>query len=286
MKLFSTVLRTASNYIPSGIKNSLRKQRLRNIQSWYNNKSGKTYLISYPKSGRTWLRLLIGKTISLYLNSDDINPLTLSLFSKYDSRIPKIIVTHGSTRPGVLKPDELSFDFGKYQSSKIIFLVRHPGDVVVSLYYHISKRNNEFAGSLSEFIRGRKGGIDTIITYLNAWSSKLKVDQDFLLVKYEDLHLDPLQELKKIFDFLGLENIDDEIFTSAIKFASFNNMRKIERSNKLKVTELAPTDQGDINTYKTRKGKVGGYQQELSKEDIKYLKDKIQRELSPVYGYS
>lgn len=286
MKNLSLVLRTASNYVPVGIKNSLRKRRLRYIRSWYERKSEKTFLISYPKSGRTWLRLLIGKTISLYLKSDDINLLSLGSFSKYDGRIPKIVVNHSSIRPGVQSPDELKLSVKQYQNSRIIFLVRHPGDVVVSLYYHISKRNSEFDGSISEFIRGRKGGIDTIITYLNIWSNKSKYIKDFLLVRYEDLHLDPSYELKKIFDFLGLENIEDNIYDDAIEFASFGNMRKIERDNKLNVKELAPTDEKDINTYKTRKGKVGGYQQELSKEDIQFIEDKVKRELSPIYGYS
>lgn len=286
MKNFSSILRIVSTYMPESIKATLGSKSFSGIRSWYDHNSGKTFFISYPKSGRTWLRILIGKAILLHLKKEDLNPLSLSTFSKYDSRIPKIIVNHGLNRPGIRTPEELSFNFDQYTNSKVLFMVRHPADVVVSLYYHISKRNSEYHGSISDFIRGRRGGIDTIIAYLNEWAKASTMPKDFLIIKYEDLHSDPLAELKRVFRFIELGDIEEDLLKEAIEFASFRNMRKIEKSKELNASELSPTNEQDTQTYKTRKGQVGGYLEELNEEDIAYLEDKIKSGLSPIYGYN
>jgi len=41
----------------------------------------------------------------------------------------------------------------------------------------------------------------------------------------------------------------------------------------------------DPESFKTRKGKVGGYVEDLSESEIAELNDKLKRELNPVYGY-
>ena len=43
---------------------------------------------------------------------------------------------------------------------------------------------------------------------------------------------------------------------------------------------------GDAESFKTRKGKIGGYAEYLSPEDVEWLNRRIDTELDPYFGYS
>src|ERR1700684_273279 len=89
------------------------------------------FLVSFPRSGNTWTRFLVCNLI----NPDD--PVN---FAQLESRIPEIYdVTDRSLRafprPRVIKSHEC-FD-PRYK--KIIYIVRDPRDVAVSLYHFLRK---------------------------------------------------------------------------------------------------------------------------------------------------
>ncbi len=49
---------------------------------------------------------------------------------------------------------------------------------------------------------------------------------------------------------------------------------------------LKPANQDDPESYKTRRGKIGGYADYLSPEQVEYMNHKIETELSSFYGYT
>ena len=55
-------------------------------------------------------------------------------------------------------------------------------------------------------------------------------------------------------------------------------MQKIEQNTEIKSDRLKPADKNDKDTYKTRKGKIGGYKDYLSKDEIKYLTLKMKEQ--------
>jgi len=260
----------------------------------YENKKFDVIITSFPKSGRTWLRVLIGKYLSDYvgiskkMNYDQL--INLPLFADLFPEIPRIGYGHGNNS-AYKKANKLKPVRSLHKNLKIILLVRDPRDVLVSHYFSRTKREQNLFGkktykkSISKFIFEKKGSFETILQFYNIWEQNKTVPKDFLMVKYENLHNNPQRELKKIIQFTGLK-VNEELIANAVEFASFSNMRKIETENPTKSVALKPTDINDINSYKTRKGKIGDYKNNFSAQEIEYLNKKMKENLSPFFGYN
>ena len=120
---------------------------------------------------------------------------------------------------------------------------------------------------------------------MNMWEKEMsRRPNDFLLIRYEDMKKDTYKELKKVTSFLGMET-DDYIIKEAVKFGSIDNMRNIEKSDIFKDNRLRAKNPKDKESYKVRKGKVGGYKDYLTKEDIEYIKKRISLNLNKCFRY-
>ncbi len=100
-------------------------------------------VLSFPKSGRTWLRAILGK----YLELTHGIVFTTEFDNVARDKLPKIKFTHNLHRMS-------------YFSGKIIFLTRDPRDVVVSYYYQKKYRDNHIPG-----ISGQKDNLSREITH-------------------------------------------------------------------------------------------------------------------------
>lgn len=269
-------------FIPDDIK----ERRLHNKTDYY--------LISFPKCGRTWLRLIIGRYMQEYFNLNAVSNeevMELTPLSNHNPNIPFIRITHDDN-PQLKYPNEIQDDKKRYKNKKVIFLVRDPKDVVVSLYFQFLKREKRIDEiSLSDFLRYEKGSLKSIIKFYNVWNKEKKVPKKFLLIKYENLHSDiydngTYNEVKKVLNFLGLD-IDNKLLNKVVADTYFDKMRDMEKKGKYdsKEIRLSPTDPEDNESFKTRKGKVGGYKDYCGVDDIRYLKDMIKKHLNDVYGY-
>ncbi|WP_143728052.1 sulfotransferase domain-containing protein, partial [Moorena bouillonii] len=127
------------------------------------------FLMSYPKSGRTWLRLMLGRVLEMHFNLKDTNILALQKLRELHHDIPKIWVSHDDN-PQLKKPDELVTSKAEYQDKRVILLVRDPRDAIVSSYYQKKKREKAYYGILTEFIREEKGSFATLIAFYNIWA--------------------------------------------------------------------------------------------------------------------
>lgn len=250
----------------------------------------KTILVSFPKTGRTWLELLIGKYYAEHFDINEKNNVNIIIYNqklrKIESKIPYCHRDHIG-KPYSRNPEEVknNINWEDYKNTKIIFLVRDPKDVMVSFYFFITKgvSNLKFNGDIHEFLRCNISRLDTLIDYYNLWLRNEKKFKDFLLITYENLHFDTENELKKIIKFLGTNNIKNECINKAIKFCKFENMKKMEKDNPVD-NELAPGNKNDSESYKARRGIVNGYINYLSKGDIEYINNKIQN-LDDFYNF-
>lgn len=251
--------------LPKSIKKSLGLKG-KNRHSKIN-----VYIISYPKCGRTWLRILIGKALcDKYKLPEELMLDPYTLTSK--AGVLRTKFTHDvSSHVAGNDYRKLKSDKKIYKDKKVIFLVRNIKDVLVSAYFHTTKRKNLFKGSISEFIRNNKYGAKKIVTFYNIWQANMNVPSDFMLVRYEDLHADAKGVLSGVLKFIGVEDVQKNILEDAVAFSRFENMKKLEKSKVFKSFKMNPGNENDLESFKVRKGKVGGYKEYLSEEDIKYI---------------
>lgn len=245
------------------------------LKDAYRSRYTDAYIISFPNSGRTWLRVLIGKALCEKFGfSDDIIIDTYKVTSK--AGILRTQFIHDSS--SIIEDCnyyELPTDKSGYARKKIIFLVRDIKDVLVSHYFQATKRAGSFNGSISDFIRHDKYGAMKIITFYNIWYDNMSKPRGFLLVRYEDMHENPQEVAASVLSFLGLGNVEEEIIRKSVEFASFKNLKNMEKEDYFRSAKIRPADTQDNESYKVRKGVIGGYTSYLSKADIEYIDELI-----------
>jgi hypothetical protein len=201
--------------------------------------------------------------------------------------LPNIHFTHdGAAMAGKARTAaQLGRNKRKYRAKKIVLLVRDVRDTLTSSYFHATKRIKVFSGTPSEFVRSETFGAEKLIAFLNIWAAARAEPRDFLLVRYEDLKRDTPGELRRLLEFLGVAPTAEEV-RAAVEASSLENMRKLERAGTVNNPAMRPTDVADPNSYKVRKGVVGGHAELFSAEDIEYLNAKIAGELDPFFAYT
>jgi hypothetical protein len=238
---------------------------------------------------------MLGRAIQEHFGLDLDDPSLLmepDQLNRIDGRIPYFRFIHDDT-PHLKRPEELSADKSWYSQYKVILLVRDPRDVVVSNYFEYTKRgakyeagDPEYQGDISSYLHYAIGSLDTLFRFYNIWAENRHVPLNFMLVRYEDLHKSPDSELRRIVDFLGLPQIRDGVIRRAVRFASFENMHRMEAEGAFRSAKLRPGDKRDPDSYKTRRGEVGGYIDYFGPDDIGYLNRRVKTELDGYYGYN
>jgi hypothetical protein len=235
-----------------------------------------TYLIaSFPKSGRTWLKFILKFYFEVFFSTKDLELDKYRDWCKENSNIPKLEFIHDQT-PHFVEPEDISLNNFEYEKYKIIFLVRDPKDIIVSLYFEMTKRRKFYIAwgheekikhitsdiSMSDFIRLDIGSMKTLIEYYKMWSEIVHRNKNIIITYYENLHLKPHEELRKVLDFMNV-NFDMTNSENAFKKSEFNNMRNYEKNLVYKSMVITPGDVTDDESYKVRKGKIGGYKNYL-----------------------
>jgi hypothetical protein len=241
-------------------------------------------VISYPKCGRTWLTMLLSRAMASHAGIEEVDYLASDLLGGYVEGLPHVRISHDDN-PHWKTPGRLQRSKRRYSGKKIVLLVRDPRDVVVSMYFERSRRERAYTGTLHEFLHEPKGSLDTILGYYNVWARERGQPKDFCLVRYEDLKADPEGQLRRLLTFVGLPKVSDAHVAEAAHFASFENMRAMESGDVLKSGRLRARDKNDAESFKTRKGKVGGYVDYLSPEEITWMERRIKETLDPLFGY-
>lgn len=251
-------------------------------------------LVSWGKSGRTWLRTMLSYYYRAKFNIRTGSVIDFSSYHILNGQAPKVLFTHDNYLRDYTGNRNNLLDF---KDKKIVFLARDPRDVAVSQYfqwrYRMRSRKktiNQYppeGTSLFNFMLDERQGLPGIIAFMNQWATGPAKLSDFLLIKYEDMRLDPARVLAKLAEFTGLPGTALEI-EAAVNYAKFENMKKREgqpRTLPFLTTRMSPGDAGNPDSYKTRKGKVGGYTDYFNDEQIAII-NKLMLALSLVYGYS
>ncbi|HEX5078885.1 MAG TPA: sulfotransferase domain-containing protein, partial [Geminicoccaceae bacterium] len=138
-----------------------------------------------------------------------------------------------------------------------------------------------------EFVTREYAGLTRTIEFMNGWAGEAERSDDLLVVRYEDLRARPEQILGQILAFIGTPGSPDEI-REAVEFASFENMRRMEANSTFWLSggRMRPRDRKNPQSFKTRRGKVGGYRDYFDDREIAEIDRLIAEQLSPVFGYT
>jgi hypothetical protein len=187
-----------------------------------------TFLVSYPRSGSTWLRFLIGNLVH-----PDI-PVT---FANVESFVPYVDIHPDSVllqapRPRILESHEPFFP----AYPRVIYIVRDPRDVAVSYHYILIKDRHlpdgfPFDEFLPLFLSGKDFGVrlGSWADHVMSWMRMRHSTEGFLLARYEDLLEDTPRELARLAEFLGVPPAPRRI-TDAVEMSSASRMRTLEKT--------------------------------------------------------
>lgn len=228
------------------------------------------FLVSFPKCGRTWLRVMLGVALGDHFG---IRTRNLRRFTNADVShpgVPRVLATHDDS-PQAKPASQVITDKRGYRNAKVILLVRDPRDVVVSLYFHVTRRRRQrYDGSLSDFVRDPVGSLASLLAFYDAWIAQ-RDSGDVLLVRYEDMHADPRRELRRVLAFIGVSGVGDATVQRAVAGASFERLQRVEREGTAGTRALRTETVDDPESYKVRRGKVGGFVDYLDEEDVRYV---------------
>jgi hypothetical protein len=181
-------------------------------------------LVSYPRSGNTWLRFLIAnlRSPNESVTFENIERLVPDVYQHTNEELLAV------PRPRILKSHE-TFD---HRYPRVVYLVRHPADIAVSYYYYLRKvRRIPDELSIDEyaegFVAGKWGWWGSWREHVGSWIGALGDSDRFLLVRYEDVAADPHAELTRIASFAGVE-ADADAVARSVELSSFARMQELE----------------------------------------------------------
>jgi hypothetical protein len=209
--------------------------------------------VSYPKSGRTWLRVMLAE-LGIPME-----------FTHLDAGADK--ASWGKPFTALAAPAA--------PGPAVVFLHRDPRDTVVSYFHQMTRRQPlpfgrklRFTatgrmppGSMDAFVRSTRFGIEKTVVFNLNCAEKLAAHP----ITYEALMADTEGVLTGVLAHLGCDVPRRRIAAVAAN-NTFAHMHAREARGELAETygnKLRPLDPGDPNSFKVRRGKIGGWRDEM-----------------------
>ena len=282
-------------FLPQDKKISLER-RIRGRDQFDKLNRSDGVIVSYGKSGRTWLRVLLSRFYQVKHSIPDWHLIGFENLKRRNPEIPIIFFTHDN----YIKDYTGEFDSKKpFYGKKVVLLVRNPKDIVVSQYFQwqhrmrpAKKKLNQYPPhgadvSAYDFVMDPNCGLPDIIAYLNLWAKEAERVEQLLIVRYEDMRSDPNATLARVMEFINGEPPQDEAIAGAVEYSSVENMRKLEEKNVFWLAggRMKPGKKGDPNSYKVRRAKVGGYKDYFDEGQAAEIDELVRKDLSSAFGY-
>ncbi len=193
-------------------------------------RDGDAFLVSYPRSGNTWLRFLLAHLIhQAPLNFRELELVVADIYQNRDRELLSL------RSPRILKSHEL-FD-KRYR--KVVYIVRDPRDVAISFYYWRVKKESfsqpEKKMSMQEYLeifaeREYAFTLGNWAEHVESWLSQSNTfGSRLLVIKYEEMKKDAAHVLHSVAEHICFEH-DETKVENAVRLSSLSNMRKAEKT--------------------------------------------------------
>lgn len=219
-------------------------------------------LTSFPKSGNTWVRFFLcnlisltewgGRAVDFKLLDTTMPELGVdNLMKPWNHRvIPRVVKTHKGYWPF-------------FSGRRAVLVIRDPRDVMVSYHaYETARLNPRFVGTLSEFMRHPKFGLEAWCAHYTSWRDRVRT-----VVRYETLKAADEPVFTEMLRLVDL-SVDPGLIKSAADCARADRIRKIEE----KAEKALHTGYGKEFKF-IRSGKSGTWKNLFSDEDVAFYAD-------------
>jgi len=271
------------------------ERRLRGRDEFKMLREADCVIVSFGKSGRTWVRVLLSRFYQQKHGLTERHLLVFDNLHRKNPAIPTIFFTHDNYLKDFTGQGDNKAD---YYGKKVVLLVRNPADVAVSQYFQWKfrmrprkKTINQYPTSAGEveifdFVMRPQSGLKKIVDFMNLWADEAGRIKELHVLRYEDLRRAPEATLGRLLEFIGTRGSAEQL-ADAVDFASVENMRKLEtrRTFWLSGSRMAPADRSNPNSYKVRRAKVGGYRDYFDDGQVIRIDTIIGERLSPFFGY-
>jgi len=251
------------------------------------------YILSFPKAGRTWVRFLLGNYLrsAFHLELSAAQCLEIAKLTVGRPGWPPITVTH-DRKCDHAPVSELPRDVGEFRGADVTLLVRDPRDIVVSWFFERTKRYGKVWGhsvpcptDLPAFVRSEYGA-PLILRWMQDWGEQLDKPARVRFFRYEDFHADPTTCARALLDWLGIAPVDEAALAEAVAASRFDTMRALEARDDASSPRLRPGDPSDPESFKIRRGVVGGYGDYLAADEVAFIEQEMARTLPACFGYT
>ncbi len=273
------------------------ERKLRGVEQFDKLQRADVVVVSFGKSGRTWLRVMVSHLFRVMYRLPENAIMGFDNFHNLNRAVPKIFFTHDN----YIK--DFTGDFSSKQpfyDKRVVLLARDPRDVAVSQFFQwkfrikpskVTINNYPPQGSdisLFDFVMGDNGGgMKAVTDYLNLWAAEADKVKAFHLLRYEDLRSNTREELRRLLDFMQVDATDAQV-EAAVEYSSYENMKKMESKEQFRLAggRMMPRDKDNPDSYKVRRAKVGGYRDYFTDEEVAAIDARLAAELDPLFRYS
>jgi hypothetical protein len=254
--IFNLIFFEKSKIVKKNIYNKIFSKKI--LENSFRN----NLLVSTPRSGGTFTRMMLTSYIELFykvgngipkydsinnkwmfsiepvLNGDLYNSINLERLilksnpfkSEEEFHRKKIIFSRTPISP---------LEICELNNSKVVIIFRNPYEQIISYYTnHIKSESSE---KLNEILF--KKSLSNYLNYFNFWREFIKnkkVDEDYVIVKHEELNNNSEKILKKILKFYEYE-IDDKLVIQAVSINTKKNTLKYIEN--IKIRKIRFTDE-------------------------------------------
>jgi hypothetical protein len=207
------------------------------------------YIVEFPRSGVTWLSSLLANLALIESGRKELASFNSAHFYVPDIHLTREIGDVAYDRP----PVRMIKSHAEYNRGYlfVIYLVRHPVDVMKS-YYRFYRDMQYPSLSIESFVRSNVYGVPSWKRHVNSWINNKVSAQRLHLLKYEDLISDPARELGSISENFGWA-MSSAAISEAVARSSIEEMQRAEEYGRLRnpnytmnfVRNKAPIDIGE-----------------------------------------
>jgi estrone sulfotransferase len=180
------------------------------------------FLVSYPRSGNTWVRFLLANVI----RHDTAQPID---FHSVHSVIPDSEIPEHRKLIEALSDPRIIKSHSTYDPRfpRVIYLLRDGRDVMIS-YYNYQTKQGRFEGSLRDFLLSSRIPYGYWEEHVQSWLDA-RIRTEMLTVRFEDLLQDTRRELERMVRFIGIST-SPVTLEHAVRASSFDQMRRLEEA--------------------------------------------------------